>query len=53
MQDGLTALTRAAAQATAYETQIRAREAESSADLQVELNRWSELIARLEQAMKQ
>jgi hypothetical protein len=53
LQDMVIALTREAAQAAAYETQIRAREAESFADLQTELTRWSELIARLEQAMKQ
>ena len=52
VQDMLTAITREAAHATAYEAQIRAREAESLADLQTEFTRWSELIARLEQAMR-
>lgn len=52
-QDMLTVVTREATQATAYEAQLRAREAEASADLQTELTRWSDLIARLEQTIKQ
>ncbi len=53
VQDMLTAVTGEATQATAHEAQIRAREAEAFADLQTELTRWSELIARLEQAIRQ
>jgi chromosome segregation ATPase len=51
-QDMLTDLTREAARGAAYQTQIRAREAESFTELQTELARWSDLIARLEQTMK-
>ena len=53
MQEMLTATIAEAARATEYETQLRAREAAASTDLQNELARWSDRIARLEQTIKQ
>jgi chromosome segregation ATPase len=53
VQDMLTGLTRQLPQSTARENQIRARESEANADLQTELTRWSDLITRLEQAIRQ
>jgi hypothetical protein len=52
-QEMLAASKREAAQATESENQIRVSEAEASAELQAELNRWSELTSRLEQVIKQ
>jgi hypothetical protein len=53
LQHEMAAAKREAARAVEFENQLRASEAEASAELQTELNRWSELTSRLEQAIKQ
>lgn len=49
----LAALAKQGSQAATYEAQIGSREAEAYTDLQNEITRWSELIARLEEAIQQ
>ena len=51
-QAELSEMRRGLARATALEADLRSRESEATAAVQTELNRWSEMIARLEQATR-